>query len=214
VNYVGTGENQPLELHVNGARALRLEPDASISGAPNVIGGSSNNIVDAGVVGAFIGGGGAGNLGGSGSTNRISANFCVIGGGVGNTIPTNTTGSYGTGSTIGGGWQNTIQTNCQVSTIAGGSGNIIQTNTYGASIGGGIQNIIHAFYPGRDDKSITTLEFDGVELAAIQGLNQKLETRLKQKDEEIEALKARTDELKQRLLSLEQAVNSMHSSNP
>ena len=32
-----------------------------------------------------------------------------------------------------------------------------------------------AFYPGRDDKSISTLEFDGVELAAIQGLNQKLD---------------------------------------
>src|SRR5438045_2779926 len=32
-----------------------------------------------------------------------------------------------------------------------------------------------AFYPGRDDKVITTLEFDGVELAALQGLNQKLE---------------------------------------
>lgn len=34
-----------------------------------------------------------------------------------------------------------------------------------------------AFYPGRDDQSITTLEFDGVALAAIQGLNQKLEAR-------------------------------------
>ena len=28
------------------------------------------------------------------------------------------------------------------------------------------------FYPAMDDKSITTLKFDGVELAAIQGLNQ------------------------------------------
>jgi hypothetical protein len=46
-----------------------------------------------------------------------------------------------------------------------------------------------AFYPGRDDKSITTLEFDGVELAAIQGLNQKLETETKVKDAEIQDLK-------------------------
>jgi hypothetical protein len=36
------------------------------------------------------------------------------------------------------------------------------------------QDFKAAFYPGRDDKIITTLEFDGVELAAIQGLNQKL----------------------------------------
>lgn len=48
-----------------------------------------------------------------------------------------------------------------------------------------------AFYPGRDDKSITTLEFDGVELAAIQGLNQKLN----EKDAEIAELKARLEKL-------------------
>ena len=52
-----------------------------------------------------------------------------------------------------------------------------------------------AFYPGRDDKSITTLEFDGVELAAIQGLNQKLE----QKETEIAELKARLDRLEKLL---------------
>jgi hypothetical protein len=43
------------------------------------------------------------------------------------------------------------------------------------NIGPMAQDYKHAFYPGRDDKSISTLEFDGVELAAIQGLNQKLE---------------------------------------
>lgn len=53
-----------------------------------------------------------------------------------------------------------------------------------------------AFYPGRDDKIITTLEFDGVELAAIQGLNDKLNDKLKEKDAEIA-------ELKQRLTRLE-----------
>jgi len=37
------------------------------------------------------------------------------------------------------------------------------------------QDFKAAFYPGRDNKCITTLEFDGVELAAIKGLNQKLE---------------------------------------
>jgi hypothetical protein len=52
------------------------------------------------------------------------------------------------------------------------------------------QDFKAAFYPGRD-KGISTLEFDGVELAAIQGLNQKLE----QKEMEITELKARLSRL-------------------
>jgi hypothetical protein len=47
------------------------------------------------------------------------------------------------------------------------------TNT--PNIGPMAQDFKAAFYPGRDDKSISTLEFDGVELAAIQGLNEKVE---------------------------------------
>ena len=47
-----------------------------------------------------------------------------------------------------------------------------ETNT--PHIGPMAQDFIAAFYPGRDDKGITTLEFDGVELAAIQGLNPKV----------------------------------------
>ena len=45
------------------------------------------------------------------------------------------------------------------------------------NIGPMAQDFKAAFYPGRDDKGISTLEFDGVELAAIQGLNQKLDQR-------------------------------------
>jgi Chaperone of endosialidase len=58
------------------------------------------------------------------------------------------------------------------------------------------QNFKHTFYPGRDDKSITTLEFDGVELAAIQGLNQKLEVEKRTKDAEIQGLKRELAEQK------------------
>jgi hypothetical protein len=57
------------------------------------------------------------------------------------------------------------------------------------------QDFKQAFYPGRDDKSITTLEFDGVELAAIQGLNQKLDEQ-----------KAENAELRSRLEKLEQLM--------
>jgi hypothetical protein len=53
------------------------------------------------------------------------------------------------------------------------------------------QDFKRAFYPGRDDKNISTLEFDGVELAAIQALNQKLN----EKDNEIRQLKERLDRL-------------------
>jgi hypothetical protein len=54
------------------------------------------------------------------------------------------------------------------------------------------QDFKAAFYPGRDDKSISTLEFDGVELAAIQGVNEKLEVRSRKSE-------ARSRELEQRL---------------
>src|SRR5439155_18857787 len=55
-----------------------------------------------------------------------------------------------------------------------------------------------AFYPGRDDKSISTLEFDGVELAAIQGLNQKLDQQ-----------RAENAELKRELTELKKLVEGL-----
>jgi hypothetical protein len=64
------------------------------------------------------------------------------------------------------------------------------------------QDFKAAFYPGRDDKSITTQEADGVALAAIQGLNQKLEDTVKQKDARIAALEQDVAELKALVRSL------------
>ena len=63
-------------------------------------------------------------------------------------------------------------------------------------IGPMAQDFKAAFYPGSDDKSITTLEADGVAFAAIQGLNQKVE----QKETEITELKVRLEKL-ERLLN-------------
>ncbi|MGA2242583.1 MAG: tail fiber domain-containing protein [Verrucomicrobiota bacterium] len=60
------------------------------------------------------------------------------------------------------------------------------------------QDFKGAFYPGRDDKTISTLEFDGVALAAVQGLNRKLE----EKDVEIQALKKSVAELRQMVSQL------------
>jgi hypothetical protein len=67
------------------------------------------------------------------------------------------------------------------------------------------QDFKGAFYPGRDDKSISTLEFDGVELAAIQGLNQKIE---KQKMD-LNSRDARVSVLEKEILELKEAVKRL-----
>ena len=54
------------------------------------------------------------------------------------------------------------------------------------------QDFYAAFNVGPDDKHIATVDADGVTLAAIQGLNQKLE----EKDAELQALKQTVAELK------------------
>jgi hypothetical protein len=68
-------------------------------------------------------------------------------------------------------------------------------------IGPMAQDFKAAFYPGRDDKSITTQEADGVALAAIQGLNQKLTDELKRRDAENAELKQRLEKLEALLVS-------------
>ena len=80
---LGSTNNQAVELWANGARALRLEPGTN--GAPNLIGGSSVNYVSSGVVGATIAGGGTVNYEGSTFSNRVTAVFGTVGGGIQNT---------------------------------------------------------------------------------------------------------------------------------
>jgi len=134
VNFLGTTDNQALELRVNGRRALRIVPNTN--GAPNLIGGASVNQVDAGVVGATIAGGGAASINLT-APNRISSDFGVIGGGGFNTIQTGALES-----TIGGGAQNSIRSGAAASTISGGLLNTINSNAYDSVIGGGYTNLI------------------------------------------------------------------------
>jgi hypothetical protein len=75
-----------------------------------------------------------------------------------------------------------------------------EDNTTVPHLGPMAQDFKGAFYPGRDDKMISTLEFDGVELAAIEGLNQKLEKELKEKEARISELEARLDRLEKMVL--------------
>ncbi len=75
------------------------------------------------------------------------------------------------------------------------------TNSGGVRhIGPVAQDFQAAFHLGADDKTIATVDADGVALAAIQGLNQKVEG-------EVTALRAENAELKQRLEKLERLVN-------
>jgi len=125
-NFLGTTNNQVLELRVNNARALRLEPNAE---SPNLIGGFSGNSVTVGVVGATIGGGGA-----SGSTNRVTDNYGTVDGGVenraGNANGDLTDGSY---ATVGGGYDNIASS--YAATVGGGYDNT--ASGYAATVGGG-----------------------------------------------------------------------------
>jgi len=64
------------------------------------------------------------------------------------------------------------------------------------------QDFYAAFGVGPDDKHITTVDADGVALAAIQGLNQKLEEQLARKDGEIRELQAAVADLTQMIRKL------------
>jgi hypothetical protein len=128
---IGSTNNQPLEFRAGGQRVLLLSPSAT--DAPNILGGAPVNMVDPGVQGAVIAGGGTTNFLGSSSSNRVSANFGSIGGGSGNWIQS---GSDHSG--IGGGWQNLIASNSYESVIAGGQNNTMSSTW--SFIGGGIGN--------------------------------------------------------------------------
>jgi hypothetical protein len=155
--FLGSTNNQPVELWANGSRAFRLEPNSG--GAPNVIGGSPVNYVAGGVTGATISGGGQ-----NGLTNRVGGSGGVIGGGFNNTVGTfngtvsggqnNTAG--GNASVVGGGSENSAGSDHALvaggqgnsaggpdSVVSGGSGNSANANH--ASISGGAGNVVDAF---------------------------------------------------------------------
>jgi hypothetical protein len=71
--FLGTTDNQPLELRVGGQRTLRLEPGQA---SPNLVGGYGGNSVAGGVAGATVSGGGQ-----SGYENRVYDDFGTVGGG-------------------------------------------------------------------------------------------------------------------------------------
>ncbi len=139
--FLGTTDNQALELRVNGTRAMRLEPNMI---SPNVIGGFSGNGVSVpAVYGATIGGGG-GDLG-----ENIASVFATVGGGVKNTAtgPVTAIGggasnvASGVGATVAGGANNTAS--AERSAVGGGDSNTAGGDA--STVGGGVRNSASRF---------------------------------------------------------------------
>ena len=149
-NFLGTTDNVPLELKVNGYRVLRLEPNVN---SPNIIGGFFQNWVTPDVYAATIAGGGS-NV----ATNRVTDNYGTVSGGannqagvddgdiyqqigasVGGGIENAATGLY---TTISGGYYNLASGG--VSSIGGGEGNIAGGSE--TTIGGGYYNTASNMY--------------------------------------------------------------------
>src|ERR1035437_7763622 len=184
VTFLGTTDNQPLEIRVNNQRAFHIEYTTN---TPNIIGGWSNNFAAPGVVMATIGGGGGVSVAnGSLNTNSVWSSYGTVSGGLGNQAgsindnPSSVRGATVSGganntagahySTISGGTQNTIILSSDVSTIGGGAQNTIQTNAYQSMISGGLGNTIqtNAYHSTISGGALNTIQ-TGANDAAIGG---------------------------------------------
>jgi hypothetical protein len=140
LHFLGTTDNQALELKVNGSRTLRLEFNTnSFGGAPNLIGGAPVNFVPSAAVGATISGGGTMDYFGVPQSNSVLSDFGTVGGGFDNRIAPSALAG-----TIAGGRANDIGTNSSYSAIGGGGGNDIAASALYATIAGGDRNGIGA----------------------------------------------------------------------
>jgi hypothetical protein len=130
-NFLGTTDNRALELKVNGARALRIEPGTN---SPNLIGGFAGNFVAARVQGATVSGGG-----GAGLTNLVTDDYGTVSGGTlnqaGKTPDVTNSTAF---ATVGGGFANLA--NAFAATIGGGYFNTAAGDL--AVVGGGNSNSV------------------------------------------------------------------------
>lgn len=170
-HFLGTTDNQALELKVNGQRALRLEPVGNPFQNVNVIGGCAANAVASNFLGATIAGGGefGSTCGGTVDQpcwNRALAGYAAIGGGLANTasggVSTVAGGQWNTASAgeaaVGGGYGNSALGD--YATVAGGFGNTAGWGTMGggdySAVPGGRDNLAYgeySFAAGRQAKA-------------------------------------------------------------
>jgi hypothetical protein len=126
-NFLGTTDDEPFEIKVNGQRALRLEPNGT---SPNVIAGFNGNAVLSGV-GATIAGGGI-----LGNRNLVTDDYGTVSGGINNRAGDLSMMTFATAAVVAGGNNNTASG--FGATIGGGLSNVASGN--GATIGGGNTN--------------------------------------------------------------------------
>ena len=137
-DFLGTTDSEPLELHVNNVRGLRLEPVPAGYG-PNVVGGFSANSITSGVRAGTIGGGGNAPNG----SNRVTDDYGTVSGGINNRAGDDAGNTFSTDSaTVGGGNSNTASGNN--STVSGGKGNTASNAR--STVGGGEGNTASGSY--------------------------------------------------------------------
>ncbi len=133
--------------------------------------------------------------------------------------------SVGASLTVAGVWQNASDKNRKTDFMEISRGQLLEklaelpvsqwryTNEMACvrHIGPTAQDFMLVFGLGTDDKSIGTVDESGVALAAIQGLNEKVEGRSQQAESQIEELKAENLELKQQNDSLTARLNDLEA---
>ena len=124
--FANTASNLPSSAQLN---VTGLTIRNNVSGAPNVIGGASDNYVSGGVVGATIAGGGAVNYFGGIYSNTVTVDFGTVSGGYDNT-------ASGAEATVSGGDGNTASESD--ATVSGGEDNTASGED--AMVSGGVDN--------------------------------------------------------------------------
>jgi len=140
-NYLGTADNQPLIIAVNGTQAGRIAPttDLPYGDANTIILGAPGNQIGS-LGGAVISGGGTGLITNCGPTgdqpcvNKATGRFATVAGGIGSNASAD-------GATVSGGSRNSA--GAYVATVAGGAANAAVGQ--GAFVGAGFVN-----YAGND----------------------------------------------------------------
>jgi hypothetical protein len=137
-NFVGTTDNNPLNLRVNNARGLRLEPASDgTNQSPNVIGGIADNSVTPGAYSATIGGGGRSDPFDPSTANKVTDNYGTVGGGARNQAGDDAGAVDGAQfATVGGGRGNAA--GADNATVSGGGLN--NAAGFSSSVGGGQGN--------------------------------------------------------------------------
>ncbi|NJP07144.1 MAG: hypothetical protein HC837_16755 [Chloroflexaceae bacterium] len=148
-NFLGTTDDEALELHLNSNRALRLEPNAT---SPNVVGGWNGNTIGTAIAGGTIAGGGA-----TSGINQVFDNYGSIGGGYNNTAGSDDDDTSGQRyATVGGGDTNTASAGW--ATVGGGDTNTASGEN--ATIAGGWDNTADGFSAAVGGGSFNTASGD------------------------------------------------------